>query len=57
MKMEAVKMDEQEIKLLLSFDDKVAQHVLSGFEYKIFCMLKQVAKDKAIKNTKQYVIV
>ena len=50
-------MNEQEVKLLLNFDDKVAQHVLSSFEYQIFCMLKQVAKDKTIKNAKQYVIV
>ena len=52
-----MKMNEQEAKLLLNFDDEVAQHVLSGFEYQIFYMLKQVAKDKINKNTKQYVMI
>ncbi len=50
-------MNEQEAKLLLSFDDEVAQHVLSSFEYQVFYMLKQVAKDKTIKNAKQYVMI
>jgi len=50
-------MNEQQIELLLSVDDEVAQHVLSGFEYQIFCVLKQVAKDKINKNTEQYVMI
>lgn len=39
-------MDRKQARVLLSFPDDVARSVLTDFEYQIFCILREVAKEK-----------